>query len=163
MNCVEFETPLGRMLAAEDDERLAGLWFVGQRHFPVEASGWPRLRTIGLGKVESQVQAYLAGRRHNFDLPLTRKGTAFEHSVWRQLTTIPYAQRRSYGQIARALGRPDTARAVGRAVGANPWSLIVPCHRVVGSDGRLTGYAGGLDRKCWLLAMEQSTVQRAMD
>ncbi|WP_420823075.1 methylated-DNA--[protein]-cysteine S-methyltransferase [Wenzhouxiangella limi] len=87
-------------------------------------------------------------------MPLAQQGTPFQRAVWEYLRSIPYGQSASYGQIARALGRPSAARAVGLAVGRNPWALIVPCHRVIGSNGALTGYAGGLERKRWLLALE---------
>ncbi|MEE4639035.1 MAG: methylated-DNA--[protein]-cysteine S-methyltransferase [Wenzhouxiangella sp.] len=154
MNRIKIETPLGPMLVAAGPEGLAGSWFVGQRHFPAEAVSWEHGRTDLLAEAETQLQAYLAGELKAFELRLAPRGTPFQRAVWDHLRTIPYAQSSSYGQIARALGRPSAARAVGTAVGRNPWTLIVPCHRVVGSNGALTGYAGGLARKRWLLALE---------
>jgi methylated-DNA-[protein]-cysteine S-methyltransferase len=154
MNRIETETPLGTMLVAAGPEGLAGSWFLGQRHLPAEVMDWAHGRTALLTEAETQLQAYLVGELSEFDLPLTPSGTAFQRSVWRLIRTIPYARSATYGEIARALGRPSAARAVGAAVGRNPLSLIVPCHRVVGSNGALTGYAGGLARKRWLLAME---------
>ncbi|MGY6587640.1 MAG: methylated-DNA--[protein]-cysteine S-methyltransferase [Wenzhouxiangella sp.] len=147
-------TPLGPVLMAEKDGRLAGVWFSGQRHFPAEASCWLQENTPLLKRAGVQLAAYFAGELSQFDLPLATVGTPFQQAVWRQLVDIPYGQTRSYGQIALALGKSSASRAVGMAVGRNPWSIIVPCHRVLGSSGQLTGYAGGLDRKRWLLALE---------
>jgi len=104
----------------------------------------------------SQLDAYFAGKRRDFTVPLDLRGTSFQRQVWDLLCGIPWGETRSYGQIAQALDRPKAARAVGRAVGTNPVSIVVPCHRVVGSDGSLTGYGGGLDRKVALLKLEAS-------
>ncbi len=101
-----------------------------------------------------QLDAYFAGRLRAFDVPLDLKGTTFQLSVWRALAAIPYGQTRSYAEIARAIGQPRAVRAVGQAIGANPVSIIVPCHRVIGSSGKLTGYAGGIRRKQALLNLE---------
>ena len=103
----------------------------------------------------TQLREYFAGDRREFDVPLDPVGTAFQQSAWRVLRTIPYAATMSYGEQARALGDPNKARAVGAANGRNPISIIVPCHRVVGSTGALTGFAGGLDAKQWLLQFER--------
>lgn len=142
------------MVLAAGPHGLAGAWFHEQRHFPTLALSWPQHRTTLLAKAEGEIKAYLAGQLTDLDLPLAPQGTPFQRTVWATLRIIPYGQSASYGQIARALGRPSAARAVGAAVGRNPLSLIVPCHRVVGSNGALTGYAGGLARKRWLLALE---------
>jgi len=101
-----------------------------------------------------ELRAYFAGERSEFDLPLAPKGTPFQQAVWQALLEIPYGTRATYGAIARRIGRPSGPRAVGMATGRNPISIIVPCHRVVGANGTLTGYGGGLDRKEWLLALE---------
>ena len=101
-----------------------------------------------------QLREYLAGTRTAFDLPLDPRGTAFQRAVWRELAAIPFGETRSYADIARALGQPTATRAVGAANGRNPLSIVVPCHRVVGSDGALTGFAGGIEGKRWLLAHE---------
>jgi len=154
MNCIEIETILGTLLIAEQGDGLEGLWFSGQRYYPAEAPGWERRTSPLLADAESQVCAYFAGNRHGFNLPLAARGSPFQQKVWQYLQSIPYAQRHSYGQIAQSLGQPGSARAVGRAVGSNPWCLVIPCHRVVGSNGALTGYAGGLDRKRRLLELE---------
>lgn len=108
-----------------------------------------------------QLAAYFARTRASFELPLAPHGTAFQRAVWSELRAIPAGATRSYAQIAAAVGRPTAVRAVGQAVGRNPLSIVVPCHRVIGSDGSLTGYAGGLDRKRWLLAREGAAVAEA--
>jgi methylated-DNA-[protein]-cysteine S-methyltransferase len=105
-------------------------------------------------KLKSQLDAYFARKLRRFTIPLDLRGTSFQRQVWDFLRGIPWGQTRSYGQIAEALGRPNAARAVGRAVGSNPVSIVVPCHRVIGSNGALTGYGGGLDRKAALLELE---------
>jgi methylated-DNA-[protein]-cysteine S-methyltransferase len=107
-----------------------------------------------LSEACAQLQAWLDGRTRSFDLPLADVGTTFRKEVWAALRAIPYGETTTYADLARALGRPDAARAVGAAIGANPWLVVVPCHRVVGADGSLTGYAGGMPRKRWLLGFE---------
>ena len=154
--CTHYESPLGTMLLAATDHGLAGVWFVGQRHGP-DASGWredpehPVLR-----EAIAQLSAYYAGERTTFDLPLDLQssGTPFQQSVWAALQAIPRGGTTSYAQLARQLGRPQAARAIGAAVGRNPVSIVVPCHRVLGTGGGLTGYAGGLERKTALLQLE---------
>jgi methylated-DNA-[protein]-cysteine S-methyltransferase len=153
--CAYYESPLGRMLLAASDQGLAGVWFVGQRHGP-DSSGWreepqhPVLR-----EAMAQLQAYFAGERQDFDLPLDlQAGTPFQQSVWDALQRIPRGGTTSYAELARRLGRPQAARAIGAAVGRNPVSVVVPCHRVLGTGGALTGYAGGLERKTALLQLE---------
>jgi len=155
MKAFELDTRLGTMLVADRGDGLAGLWFVDQRHFPPEAPGWRRERTAAIAQAEDQLNDYLAGKRGDFDLKLAAVGTVFQRAVWQRLQAIPFGQRQSYGEIAASLNKPQASRAVGAAVGRNPWSIIVPCHRVVGSQGQMTGYAGGLERKRALLAMEQ--------
>ena len=154
--CTRYESPLGTMLLAATDRGLAGVWFVGQRHGP-DASGWredpdhPVLR-----EAIAQLAAYYAGERTGFDLPLDLQasGTPFQQSVWAALQAIPRGGTCSYAELARRLGRPQAARAIGAAVGRNPVSIVVPCHRVLGTGGALTGYAGGLERKTALLQLE---------
>ena len=109
----------------------------------------------GFGDVIAQLEAYFAGELTEFDIVLDLEGTEFQKRVWAELLTIPYGQTRSYGEMARNLGKPGASRAVGLANGRNPVSIIVPCHRVIGADGSLTGYGGGLDRKTHLLDLEQ--------
>jgi len=153
--CTRYESPLGTMLLAASDRGLAGVWFVGQRHGPYSC-GWredpdhPVLRAA-----VAQLQAYFAGERRDFELPLDlQSGTPFQQSVWAALLAIPAGGTTSYGAIARQVGKPQAARAIGAAVGRNPVSIVVPCHRVLGTGGSLTGYAGGLERKTALLQLE---------
>ena len=154
-----FESPLGTLIAAATDKGLAGLWFDDQRHLPAELTGtavWPTdddhpvlKRTVG------QLEEYFAGTRTTFDLPLDLShGTTFQQSVWQALLTIAPGDTASYGQISQRIGNPAAVRAVGAAVGRNPVSIVVPCHRVMSADGSLTGYAGGLHRKTALLTLE---------
>jgi methylated-DNA-[protein]-cysteine S-methyltransferase len=148
-------SPLGPMLLAASDQGLAGVWFVGQRHGP-EGMDWPEQPGHAvLAQARQQLDDYFAGRRETFDLPLDlRLGTRFQQSVWQALLRIPRGETTSYGELGRRVGRPLAARAVGAAVGRNPMSIVVPCHRVVGTGGALTGYAGGLERKTALLRLE---------
>jgi len=147
--------PLGAMLVAADEHALLGVWFEGQKYHP-DPSGWRhRPENPLLLRAAEQLQAYFqAPASTGFDLPLAERGTVFQQQVWRQLRRIPVGETWTYGTLAAHLGRPAAVRAVGAAVGRNPWSLLVPCHRVVGADGSLTGYAGGVGRKAWLLAWE---------
>lgn len=151
-----FASPLGTMIVAATDAGVAGIWFDGQRHLPAGIDAWPRDDAHPmLRRALAQLREYFAGQRTEFDLPLdVRGGTAFQQSVWRALLAIPRGRTTSYGRLGHTIGRPAAVRAVGAAVGRNPLSIVVPCHRVVGSDGSLTGYAGGLDRKTALLALE---------
>jgi methylated-DNA-[protein]-cysteine S-methyltransferase len=148
-------TPLGPVLLAATPLGLAGVWFEGQKHHPDHA-GW-RLEPTHPLLVEAtrQLDAYFAGTRTAFDLPLDlQAGTGFQQTVWRALLSIPHGGRASYRDLGQRIGAPFAARAVGAAVGRNPLSVVVPCHRVLGTDGSLTGYAGGLDRKTALLRLE---------
>ena len=156
---IQITTPLGSMLLAAAEEGLVGAWFLGQRHFPAGVHSWTPKRTSLLEQAEQEIIAYLDGDRLSFSLPLAMRGTAFQRAVWAYLRTIPYAKTASYGHIAQALARPSAARAVGAAVGRNPFTLIVPCHRVVSADGAMTGYAAGIERKQRLIALEASSVR----
>jgi len=152
--CTHFDSPLGAMLLAATSQGLAGVWFVGQKHGP-EHADWPEQAGHPvLRQAVQQLQQYFAGERTHFELPLDLQGTPFQQSVWRALLTIPTGRTTSYAELSRSLGRPQAARAVGAAVGRNPVSIVVPCHRVVGTGGTLTGYAGGLERKSALLKLE---------
>ena len=147
-----FTSPLGTLIAAATDKGLAGLWFDGQRHLPAELTGAAVWRTDDghpvLKQTVTQLEEYFAGTRTAFDLPLDLShGTAFQQSVWQALLAIAAGDTASYGEISARIGNPTAVRAVGAAVGRNPISIVVPCHRVMGADGSLTGYAGGLDRK----------------
>ena len=155
--CTHYESPLGTMLLAATDRGLAGVWFVGQRHGP-DSAGWPQEpQHPVLRDAMAQLAAWFAGERTRFELPLDlQAGTPFQQDVWTALLAIPRGGTTSYAELARRLGRPGAARAVGAAVGRNPISIVVPCHRVLGSGGSLTGYAGGLERKTALLELEGS-------
>jgi methylated-DNA-[protein]-cysteine S-methyltransferase len=146
------------MLMTADERGLTGLYFVGQKYEAVPALDWiedPRHPVIE--RARRELAEYFAGARTRFDLPLAPSGTPFQRGVWRALEMIPSGTTTTYGELARALGAPESVRAVGAAVGRNPISIIVPCHRVVGSSGSLTGYAGGLERKRALLTLEGSS------
>jgi len=148
------ETPLGPVLLARTDTGLAGAWFDGQNAYPAGITT-PRVDDDPLlCKTAKQLGEYFDGQRSRFEIPLDLRGTDFQLRVWRALLAIDSGQTASYGQIARGIGSPQAVRAVGAAVGRNPLSVIVPCHRVIGSDGSLTGYAGGLERKRALLRLE---------
>lgn len=160
-----YQSPLGHIIMAATDQGLAGLWFEGQRHLPVEliefsVQGGPAVWPVNdshpvLRQTRQQVIEYFAGQRTQFDMPLDLSyGTAFQQSVWQALLAIPQGDTASYGAISQRIGKPAAVRAVGAAVGRNPVSIIVPCHRVIGASGALTGYAGGLDRKSALLVLE---------
>lgn len=150
-----YASPLGPMILAATDAGLAGTWFDGQRHLP-DCTAWPQATQHPvLMAATAQLDRYFAGEGVPFDLPLdVAGGTPFQQSVWRALRSIPRGHTISYSKLGERAGRPAAVRAVGAAVGRNPLSIVVPCHRVVGSDGSLTGYAGGLERKRALLRLE---------
>lgn len=148
------DTPLGEMLLVRTADGLAGAWFSGQAHHPGTLTAPVDADDAVLSDAARQLARYFAGQREPFDLPLDLNGTEFQRAVWTALRRIAIGHTESYGDIARQLGRPSAVRAVGAAVGRNPLSLIVPCHRVLGADGSLTGYAGGTQRKKVLLEME---------
>jgi len=144
---VILETPIGPLAAVFDVEgRLTELRFDGGT--PDQPAGRRR------SAVEAQLEEYFRGKRQAFDIPLHLKGTEFQVAVWNALLEIPYGDTITYAELARRIGRPSAIRAVGAANGANPIPVIVPCHRVIGSNGTLTGYGGGIERKQWLLALE---------
>jgi methylated-DNA-[protein]-cysteine S-methyltransferase len=149
-----FESPIGRLLLTSDGTALTGLYMEPSREAQ-STDGWAEDVTVApLSATVRQLTEYFAGTRREFDLPLRLQGTTFQTRVWRELTEIPYGQTWSYGQLARRIDKPSASRAVGLANGRNPISILVPCHRVIGADGSLTGYGGGLERKRWLLAHE---------
>lgn len=152
-----FDSPLGRLILAASDDQLVGVWFDGQRHSP-DTSNWPVAADHPvLQLAQTQLTAYFSGYRTSFELPLGfGSGTDFQQAVWRALLKIPYASTVTYGALSAILGKPAAVRAVGGAIGRNPLSIVVPCHRVVGASGALTGYAGGLERKSALLQLEKN-------
>jgi methylated-DNA-[protein]-cysteine S-methyltransferase len=150
------DSPLGPMLLTGDRQFLTGLYLQGQKYYPPIGPDWIEDPTAEpFTSTRIQLDEYFAGDRHCFDLPLAPIGTDFQHQVWQLLSHIPYGQTRSYCDLAQELGLPGGARAVGAANGRNPLSIVVPCHRVIAAGGGLTGYAGGLDRKQWLLNHER--------
>ncbi|CAM5458774.1 methylated-DNA--[protein]-cysteine S-methyltransferase [Streptomyces griseorubiginosus] len=148
------DSPYGPLTLVADDGVLCGLYMTDQRHRPPEES-FGESDGSPFGEAEEQLDAYFAGELKEFTLELRLHGTAFQTAVWRELRRIPLGETHSYGQLADALGNPGASRAVGLANGKNPIGIIVPCHRVVGADGGLTGYGGGLERKRRLLDFER--------
>ena len=148
------DTEIGRFGIAETDGALTDLFLIRSEVPP----DYKFRKTVLLISAASQLSEYFAGNRTSFDLPLMLQGTAFQKSVWDALLTIPYGETRSYADIARQIGNPKAVRAVGTANNRNPAAIIVPCHRVIGSDGSLTGYGGGLEVKQYLLDLEQRNV-----
>lgn len=148
------DSPVGPLTLVAQDGALVGLYMGDETH----RSDLGEEDRTAFAEAERQLGEYFAGERTAFDLPLSLQGTPFQKSVWKELAAIPYGGTATYGEIAERIGRaPSSARAVGSANGANPISIVVPCHRVVGADGSLTGYAWGTDRKRFLLDLEQST------
>ena len=150
-------SPLGMITLASDGEALIGLWFEGQQYFEAGLNGETAEKSLPVfDQTDRWLDVYFSGREPDFTPPLRPRGTVFQETVWRRLLTVPYSKTVTYGEIAASLGLPPgAARAVGGAVGRNPISLIIPCHRVVGTNGNLTGYAGGIERKKRLLELER--------
>lgn len=147
---------LGEILLTGNGRSLTGLYLKGQKHFPTQTGEWQEsVDAEPFIQVKQQLSEYFLKQRRSFELPLFAKGTAFQQTVWQRLIHIPYGATISYGSLAKKLGKPSASRAVGAANGRNPISIIVPCHRVIAASGKLTGYAGGIDRKQWLLAHEK--------
>lgn len=150
------DSPYGQLLAvAGDDHTLTGLYFVGAAHCPARIpAAVSRPATDVFDRVSVQLAEYAAGSRTRFEVPIRLEGTRFQREVWEAICAIPQGETLSYRELASRVGRPRASRAVGAATGANPVSILVPCHRVVGSNGTLTGYAGGIERKRRLLEHE---------
>lgn len=144
------ETPLGRLLAGGSGAELICLTSADQ-----PAIDWVCRETPVLAQTQKQLEEYFSGNRTVFSIPLAPQGTVFQKQVWKELQKIPYGETRTYGQIAAAVGNPKASRAVGMANHNNPIMILIPCHRVIGSNGKLTGYAGGLDKKEFLLQLEK--------
>ena len=156
-----FESPVGDLVLTAVDGRLSGLYMENHRHRPAFDTFGP-LDPGPFGAVVEQLGAYFDGTLTAFDLPLALHGTPFQRIVWDALREIPYGETISYGELAERISRPSAVRAVGLANGRNPVSIVVPCHRVVGSTGSLTGYGGGIERKRHLLALETATAGVAL-
>lgn len=150
-----FATPIGALLATAAGGALTGLYFHGERHAPAISAGWIEdADAAPFGECLRQLREYLEGARRAFDLPIAADGSEFQRRVWIEIARIPYGKTLAYAELAARAGVPGSARAAGAATGANPVSIVVPCHRVIGSDGSLTGYAGGVARKRKLLVIE---------
>ena len=154
-----YESPLGPMFATAEADGITHIEFVGAKYAPAARADWvedpdaPDLAACG-----TQLAEYFAGKRTEFDLPLAPQGSEFQQRVWREIARVPYGKTISYGELAARAGAPGQARAAGAATGRNPVSLVIPCHRIVGSDGSLTGYAGGVERKAKLLDIEHARI-----
>jgi methylated-DNA-[protein]-cysteine S-methyltransferase len=147
------DSPIGQLTLVARDGVLSGLYFPGHWHMPAQEVFGTRSEG-GFEQAQQQLGEYFAGERTEFELATTIAGDEFQRRVWELIDRTPYGQTTTYGEMARELGDPALAREVGAAVGRNPLSIVVPCHRVVGKDGKLTGYAGGLERKRFLLELE---------
>ncbi len=162
-HCV-IDSPVGTLTLVANDGALAGLYMDNQRHRPPDEVFGERRACdeAPFDAVRAQLAEYFAGERTEFDLPLAMAGTDFQRTVWAELRRIPFGETISYGQLADRIGKPSASRAVGLANGRNPIGIIVPCHRVVGSNGDLTGYGGGIERKRALIAFEKGAGQLSL-
>ena len=154
-----YESPVQPLLLTSDGAALTGLYMVEHRHGPEVGADWvERPQALPFVQTIRQLDAYFGGTLTEFDLPLAPEGTEFQRKVWRELRNIGFGETLSYGELARRIGSPNASRAVGLANGRNPLSIVVPCHRVIGANGKLTGYGGGIDRKATLLDHERAVV-----
>jgi methylated-DNA-[protein]-cysteine S-methyltransferase len=150
-----FKSPQGEMLLVATDDGVAGIYFAGQKYFPKKGKEWRRdPKHAPLRQAKRELKEYFAGRRKRFEVALDPGGTPFQRSVWKAISKVGFGETATYSELARRAGHAGSARAAGAATGRNPLSVIVPCHRIMGADGSLTGYAGGLQRKRALLALE---------
>jgi len=154
-----YDSPQGQILIAANDAGVDGVYFSGQKYFPKDESAWSREgKNALLLQAKHELAEYFAGTRKRFEVALAPSGTAFQKAVWRAISGVAYGETISYGELARRAGAAGYARAAGAATGRNPIGIIVPCHRIVGADGSLTGYAGGLARKRALLSLEAGEI-----
>ncbi len=159
MNYQDIDSPVGRLRLIADGEQLVGIWFEHGRDAARNVAQLEQRNSPVLERTRRQLEEYFAGTRRDFDLPLDPRGTEFQRRVWRRLTSIGYGETTSYGALARELGDPGASRAVGLANGSNPLPIVIPCHRVIGADGSLTGFGGGLPIKAALLELERAATQ----
>ncbi|MBE9075970.1 methylated-DNA--[protein]-cysteine S-methyltransferase [Romeria aff. gracilis LEGE 07310] len=151
-----YESPIQTLRLVSDGQSLTGLYMMSEKHHSVPQTDWIEDESAApFSEVKQQLTAYFAGGLTQFDLPLRMQGTPFQRRVWDALNTIPYGTTATYGELAQSIGQPNASRAVGLANGRNPVSIIVPCHRIIGANGNLTGYGGGIERKRWLLDHER--------
>lgn len=158
MNYAYFDAPIGKLLIAGDSEAVRQISFPDHGEPVAPEPGWRESAVGPVAEAIRQLREYFRGARTEFDLPLAPEGTAFQRRVWRALQEIPYGKTWSYGELAKRIGNPKASRAVGAANGANPLPIVIPCHRVIGADGTLTGFGGGLPTKKALLALEAGRV-----
>jgi methylated-DNA-[protein]-cysteine S-methyltransferase len=153
-----YESPIQSLRLVSDGRSLIGIYMMSEKHELIPQSNWVEDESVApFPETKQQLTAYFAGSLTEFDLPLQMQGTIFQKRVWEALKTIPYGTTLSYGQLAQQIGQPKASRAVGITNGRNPMSIIVPCHRVIAANGKLTGYGGGIERKQWLLNHERLT------
>jgi methylated-DNA-[protein]-cysteine S-methyltransferase len=151
-----YESPIQTLRLVSDGRSLIGLYMMSEKHALQQQSDWVEDDAIApFPETKQQLNEYFAGTLTEFDLPIQLHGTEFQQKVWEVLKTIPYGITMSYGELAKQLNQPNASRAVGLANGKNPVSIVVPCHRVIGAHGKLTGYGGGIERKHWLLSHER--------
>jgi methylated-DNA-[protein]-cysteine S-methyltransferase len=157
--CSKFKTPIGDLLLVAEADALTGVYFAGCDHVPSSREAWtadpnhPVIKTT-----VKQLGEYFAGKRNSFSLPLRLTGSAFQERIWQQIALVPYGKTISYTELAKRAGAPEAVRAAGATTGRNPLSIIVPCHRIVGKNGKLCGFAGGLEKKQFLLKLEASNI-----
>ena len=150
-----YESPYGQMLLVAGDDALTGVYFEGQKYYPSIGPLWRRdERHALIAQARRELAEYFAGKRERFEIALAAEGTPFQRRIWQAIADVGFGETISYGQLAESAGSPGQARAAGAATGRNPLTIIIPCHRIVASNGALTGYAGGLERKRALLALE---------
>ena len=150
-----YDSPHGQMLLVATDIGVSGVYFKGQKYFPEKEKAWLRDPNRGpLKQAKRELSEYFAGKRKRFEVTLDPDGTPFQRAVWKAISRVRFGRTTTYGELARSARHPGSARAAGAATGRNPIGIIVPCHRILGSDGSLTGYAGGIERKRALLALE---------
>ena len=156
LSCLTVESPVGELLLVADESALTGVYFAGRDHIPASSKHWKQDgKHPVLKRAVTQLKEYFDRKRTKFDLPLRPSGTDFQERVWREIARIPFGKTLTYGELAERAGSPSAIRAAGASTGANPLSIIVPCHRVMGKSGKLTGFAGGLERKEELLRLEK--------
>ena len=151
----DYESPCGRMLLVAEGEGLCGVYFEEQKYFPLITADWRHdVRHAPLRQAKRELAEYFGRERENFDVPIAPRGTPFQRAVWNAIAAVSFGETITYGELARRIGCAASVRAAAAATGRNPLTIVVPCHRIVGSNGSLTGYAGGLERKRALLALE---------
>jgi methylated-DNA-[protein]-cysteine S-methyltransferase len=159
MNYCYLDSPIGKLLIAGDNDTIRQINFAKNGKPTKPHADWKESSRGPVAQAARQLREYFAGKRTDFDLPLAPEGTEFQRSVWRRLQEIPYGETISYGELARRVGNPKASRAVGAANGQNPIPIVIPCHRVIGANGKLTGFGGGLPTKEALLALEAKQLQ----